>query len=153
MEFNERAKRFVVSVIASVLDTTVAIIERMLPFRLDWLERIRVLVAKFDSVEAEATEIAGGRIARRDTGPPATADADRQKTEPLLAAYDALWQFIQKTKVEGLLLDDEFCARVEREWTTPVLLGYMRSAEKSLQERAEQAQTIANELMISDRRG
>lgn len=150
MQFNDRAKRFVVSVIASALNTTIAIIERMLPFRPDWLERIQVLVAKFDSIEADTAKTAAVRRAPRDTGRPATADAETQKSEPLLAAYDALWQFIQKTKVEGLLLDDEFCARVEREWSMPALLSYIRSAEKSLQERAEQAQTIANELMISD---
>ena len=151
MEFNERAKRFVMSVIASVLNTTVAIVERMLPFRPDWLERIHILAAEFNSIEGDAAEIATVRRAPRDTGRPATADAETENSEPLLAAYDALWQFIQKTKVEGLLLDDEFCARVERDWTMPIFLGYMRSAEKSLQERALEAQTIASELMIPDR--
>lgn len=155
MEFPERAKRFVVSMIASALNTTIAIVERMLPFRVDWLERIQILVAEFNAVAADATDKAGGRDARRETAPPVAADADRdvQKPEPLIAAYDALWQFAQKTRMEGLRLDDEFCARVEKSWSTRTLLAYMRSAENSLKERAEKAQTAANESMISDHRG
>jgi len=43
MMYYESAKRFVVSVIAAALQATVAVVERMLPFRPDWLERIDIL--------------------------------------------------------------------------------------------------------------
>ena len=38
---------------------------------------------------------------------------------------------------DGLALDDKFCERIEKEWTVPKLLSFVRSADRSLQDRAE----------------
>lgn len=152
MDFFERAKRIVLSVVAMALNATVAIVESMLPFRPEWTERIRVLAAEFAAVEAAATERAGGPPAPRARSAAQGRGEELPTVDQILAAFDVLWQFSQKTKVEGLLLDDEFCARVEKEWSTRTLLHFMRSADTALKEKAEKAQIAARELMLRDRR-
>ena len=47
----ESAKRFVVSVIAAALQATVAVVDRILPYWPDWLERFDILAAEFRAVE------------------------------------------------------------------------------------------------------
>jgi hypothetical protein len=55
-------------------------------------------------------------------------------------------------KIRGLMLDPEFCERVEREWTVKTLLSDMVSAEKSLKEQASEAHDQAAAL-LSTRNG
>lgn len=147
MDFAERAKIIVLATIAIALNATVAIVERMLPFRPEWVERIELLAVEFSSVDATATERAGGPAAPRAGTAASTPDAVLPQVENLLTAYGVLWEFSQNTKVEGLLLDEEFCARVEKEWSTGTLLKFMQTADTSLKERADRAQIAARELM------
>jgi len=150
VDFAERAKRVVLSVVAIALNATVAVVEGMLPFRPEWTERIRVLAAEFAAVAAAAAERSGGPAAPRAPVGKAGSDSELPTVEQLLAAFDVLWQFSQRAKVEGLLLDDEFCARVEKEWSTRTLLHFMRSADTALKEKAETAQKAARKLMLTD---
>jgi hypothetical protein len=60
-----------------------------------------------------------------------------------------LLEFTQYVKLRGLMLDPEFCERVEREWTVKTLLSYMISAEKSLKEQASEAHEQAAALLSS----
>lgn len=147
MDFSERAKNIVLSVIAMALNATVAVIERMLPFRPEWVERIQLLATEFASVDATAVERGGSRAAPRAGTAGSAAEAGLPRVEQLLTAYDVLWEFSQKTRVEGLLLDDEFCARVEKEWSTSTLLKFMQTADGALKQRAERAQQAARESM------
>ncbi len=147
MDFSERAKNIVLSVIAIALNATVAVVERMLPFRPEWVERIQLLATEFASVDATAVERGGGPAAPRAGTAGSAAGAGLPRVEQLLIAYDVLWEFSQKTRVEGLQLDDEFCARVEKEWSTGTLLKFMQTADGALKQRAERAQLAARELM------
>lgn len=147
MELSERAKRVVLSVIAVALNATVAVIERMLPFRPEWMERIELLAAEFTEVETAATTRSTRAGASRARSRAAPAETDPPDVEGLLAAFDVLWQFSQKTKLEGLLLDDAFCARVEKEWSTRTLLKFLQVSDESLKDKAGKAQIAARELM------
>lgn len=147
MDFSGRAKNVVLAVIAAALNATVAVVERMLPFRPEWVERIQLLAVEFAAVDAAAVERGGGAAAPRAGAANSSATAGLPRVEQLLTAYDVLWEFSQKTRVEGLLLDEEFCARVEKEWSTGTLLKFMQTADVSLKERAERAQVAARELM------
>lgn len=152
MNFYELAQKLVMSVIAVALNTTVAVAGRMLPHRPDWLERVDALAAQFRAVAAEAAERAREPdAARRETGAArsdSAAETDNgPRPEQLLGAYNALWEFTQKVREQGLSLDEEFCTRVESEWTTSTLLGYLRALEVSLQNDAQTAQTAAHEYL------
>jgi len=59
-------------------------------------------------------------------------------TERLLKAYNRLWEFVHEIRSEGLLLDDKFCERVQREWTVKTLMSYMRSTDRALQDKASE---------------
>ncbi len=151
MNFYELARQMVVSVIALALNATSAIVERMLPHRPDWLERIDVLAAQYRSVAADAaqsrpkTKVAGNKTAADDV------ETEEHDAASLLGAYNALWQFTQQIKEQGLSLDDDFCNRIEREWSTSTLIGFLQAAEVSLRENAERAQTAANEFLAQNR--
>ena len=52
-----------------------------------------------------------------------------------------------------LMLDAEFCERVEREWSVKTLLSYMLTAERSLKEQAEETQKAAAMLLANRNEG
>ena len=150
MDFYALARRFVCSIIAASLSLTVAVVERMLPQRSEWLEKITLLEAQFRA-------IASGGAAQADspadeTVAPAAAAASERRIaasdipvdlQGLIDGYGSLLEFVQYVKVRGLMLDPEFCERVEREWSVKTLLSYMVSAEKSLKEQAAEAHDAA----------
>lgn len=154
MNFYELAQRLVTSVIAVALNTTVAVVGRMLPHRPDWLERVDLLAAQFRSVATKAADDADKTGKERiEPGFKEEAEtAPRQESEQLLGAYNSLWRFTQKIREQGLSLDDEFCTRVEREWTTSALLGYLRALDTSLQDEAENALAAAGEFLAPESR-
>lgn len=160
--YYESAKQFVVSVIAAALQATVAVIERMLPFRPDWLERIDILAAEFRAVEKRGSaprEPTPRRRRRRPTEVPtevpaeapgeATADDDPVR---VIAAYNELWRFVQQVKEQGLSMDDAFCERVRHDWSTTTLLGYVCAIETSLRDRATKAQSDAAGRLAPEQR-
>ncbi|MEQ9449014.1 MAG: hypothetical protein RLN70_08930, partial [Rhodospirillaceae bacterium] len=65
----------------------------------------------------------------------------------LIDGYAKLLNFTQHVKVRGLMLDADFCERVEREWSVKTLLSYMLSAESSLKEQAGEAHAEAAKLL------
>ena len=147
MDFYALARRFVCSIIAASLSLTVAVVERMLPQRSEWLEKITLLEAQFRA-------IASGGAAQADTPADETvvpAASERRVAasdipvdlQGLIDGYGSLLEFVQYVKVRGLMLDPEFCERVEREWSVKTLLSYMVSAEKSLKEQAAEAHDAA----------
>ncbi len=153
MDFYALARRFVCSIIAASLSLTVAVVERMLPQRSEWLEKITLLEAQFRA-------IASGGAAQADTpadetvapaASAASAASERRiaasdipvDLQGLIDGYGSLLEFVQYVKVRGLMLDPEFCERVEREWSVKTLLSYMVSAEKSLKEQAAEAHDAA----------
>lgn len=147
MDFYALARRFVCSIIAASLSLTVAVVEKMLPQRTEWLEKITLLEAQFRA-------IASGRPAEADAPADetvASAAAERRVAasdipvdlQGLIDGYGKLLEFVQYVKVRGLMLDPEFCERVEREWSVKTLLSYMVSAEKSLKEQAAEAHDAA----------
>lgn len=168
----ESARQFVVSVIAAALQATVAVVERMLPFRPDWLERIDILAAEFRAVEkrGSAPRTPTPRPSRRPRRRPlrpteasteasteapaelpgeATADDDPAR---VIAAYNELWRFVQQVKEQGLSMDDAFCERVRQDWSTTTLLGYVRAIETSLRDRATKAQLDAAGRLAPEQR-
>ena len=147
MDFYALARRFVCSIIAASLSLTVGVVERMLPQRSEWLEKITLLEAQFRA-------IASGGAAQADTPADETvvpAASERRVAasdipvdlQGLIDGYGKLLEFVQYVKVRGLMLDPEFCERVEREWSVKTLLSYMVSAEKSLKEQAAEAHDAA----------
>ena len=94
-------------------------------------------------------------VSRRTTPAPTGSDSDTTNGQEALTAdfqglvdgYSTLLEFTQYVKIRGLMLDPEFCERVEREWTVKTLLSYMISAEKSLKEQASEAHEQAAALL------
>ena len=182
MSYYEQAKEFVLTVIAVALQATVAVVERMLPYRPDWIERIDILVAELRAAENRGARSAAESAEPRSTSrprpsrrgrrrpvrsaetstPPPAPPADTPGEAPgeaaadddpaqVIAAYNELWRFVQQVKEQGLSMDDAFCERVERDWNTGTLLGYVRAIEKFLCERAGKAQADAAERLASQR--
>ncbi len=152
MGFVDAAKQIVCNIIAVALAMTVSAVQALLPGRPDWLERVNELALhlrtiyekdrKRQSSAPGADAISADTQAARDQAPQSVSDLQYEKeallanTERLLKAYNRLWQFVHGVRADGLLLDDKFCERVEREWTVTTLMSYMRSADRSLQDKA-----------------
>lgn len=150
----ELAKRLVCSIIAVALSTTVTIVEGLLPLNPQWLERVAHVAAQLRAVGAgRAAPDAGtnGAAAHPSAEAPSESDPPEEVHEDLqriLAAYQQLWDFVQGLKASGLALDDEFMEKVEREWSVSTLLSYLRTADKTLQDGAAEAQSAAARLLV-----
>lgn len=148
MDFRELAKGIVCNIIAVALSMTASAVQGLLPFRPDWGERVEELAMHFRDVAS------GGKVEDPDdpssatTGLPkfsgAVTETEQQK---LLVAYNHLWQFTQNLKSDGLGLDDQFCERIEEEWTVTTLLSYLRNADRALQDHAAKAVESAGVIM------
>ena len=140
MSLFEQAKHIVCGVIAVALAMSVATIEALLPSRPDWLERINQLALQLkymprgDEPKKTATSSNSAESTAATADGPVTPEMD---PEQLLRAYNQLWQCAHAVRSDGLALDDKFCERIEKEWTVPKLLSFVRSADRSLQDRAE----------------
>ena len=152
MDFRELAKGIVCNIIAVALSMTASAVNGLLPFRPDWTERVEELAAHFRSVaagehaELDADGFPGGAEAQISTGPIPVSEMTQQQ---LLQAYNHLWQFTQNLQSDGLGLDDQFCERVEAEWTVTTLLSYLRNADRALQDHASKAVESAGMIMQS----
>ena len=150
----ELAKQFVCMIVAATLSLTVSAVESMLSRRPEWLEKIALLEAQFQAISdgnGETPRSGGATV----TGPEASGlpqSGDLAGDLPvdlqgLVDGYSKLLEFTQYVKIRGLMLDPEFCERVEREWSVKTLLSYMISAEKSLKEQASEAHDEAASLL------
>lgn len=151
----ELAKQFVCMIIAATLSLTVSVVESMLSRRPEWLEKVALLETQMRALSAGDDGVSAGT----GTGTGGTEDLSGQPDAPgaksdlpvdlqgLVDGYSKLLEFTQYVKIRGLMLDPEFCERVEREWTVKTLLSYMISAEKSLKEQASEAHDQAAALL------
>lgn len=145
----ELAKRIVCSIIATALSTSVSIVHGLLPLNPQWLERVSVLAAQLRATSR-------GRIADDDDefepsfGLTALDVGGQLDVTKVLAAYQQLWDFTQAIKAKGLGLDEDFCDRIEREWSVSTLLTYLRTADKTLQDSAGEAQQAARRYLLPD---
>lgn len=157
----ELAKQIVCSIIAVALNTTATVVRHAIPFRPDWLERVAVLARYFEAAaagEQDQSPASPGPAPSAEDVPderakasPVDVSADIvPQMQALLAAYQELWQFSQEVKTRGLAMDDAFCERVEKEWSVKTLLSYMRSAEKAMQQNAEEAQAGARAILFTE---
>jgi hypothetical protein len=146
------ARQFVCMIIASTLSLTVTVVESMLPRRPEWLEKIALLEVQMRALSSGG-RVADGRTPATPPSPPGsgdmppTDDALPTDFQGLVDGYSKLLEFTQYVKIRGLMLDPEFCERVEREWTVKTLLSYMISAEKSLKEQASEVHDQAAALV------
>ncbi len=137
MDFLETARQLVRNIIATALSMTVAAVDALLSSRPDLIERVDQLAMQLRSSAAETKIRApdGGEGAEptdlEDPGEEVEIDTDQ-----LLLAYNQLWQFVHDLRSEGVSLDDDFCERIECEWSVTTLLTYIRNVDKSLQDNA-----------------
>lgn len=155
----ELAKQFVCMIIAATLSLTVSVVESMLSRRPEWLEKVALLETQMralskgdEGVGGGAGGTAGPSRESGQTDTTGTAGDLPVDLQGLVDGYSKLLEFTQYVKIRGLMLDPEFCERVEREWTVKTLLSYMISAEKSLKEQASEAHDQAATL-LSTRNG
>jgi len=157
MSLYELAKQIVCGIVAVALSMSVAAVEGLLPHRPDWLERVEHLAIRLRAIAAGSGAAAAtaspddaqaGDVATAPGEGPGNLPVD---TDRLLKAYNQLWQFAHNLRSEGLSLDENFCERVEREWSVTTLLTYMRNADKSLQEHAGKALETAADALVSAR--
>jgi len=160
MNLLDEAKKIVCSIIAVALAMTVAAVEALLPGRPDWLERVEALALRLRSTSrGDAPNKTVNKSARRtarqvstaatDSGQQASSESPDIDADRLLLAYNQLWQFAHAVRSEGLALDEKFCERVEREWTVAKLLSFMRSADRSLQTRAQTSMETASTYLAA----
>ena len=161
----ELAKQFVCMIIAATLSLTVSVVESMLSRRPEWLEKVVLLETQMRALSKGDEGVSSG--AGSGAGASGTAGSSKESGQTgttgktgdlpvdlqgLVDGYSKLLEFTQYVKIRGLMLDPEFCERVEREWTVKTLLSYMISAEKSLKEQASEAHDQAATL-LSTRNG
>lgn len=144
MNLLNHAKNFVCGIFAVALAMLVATVEALLPSRPDWLERVQDLSLrlKYRPRGGEPRTTTGPEKAEPPSGP--EMDPDR-----MLLAYNQLWQFAHGIRSKGLALDDQFCEQIEREWSVTKLLSYLRNADRSLQDSAEQSLESASTFLAA----
>jgi hypothetical protein len=148
MAFYDAAKRIVCNIIAVALAMTVSAVEALLPTRPEWLERVDELSMQLRVIDEKDRQQANQALPSEAGAPVSDVTAETiaelqlekatlsDSTERLLRAYNRLWQFVHAIRSDGLLLDDKFCDRVEREWSVTTLMSYVRSADRALQDKA-----------------
>ncbi len=152
MNLLDHTKNIVCTIIAVVLAMSVAVVGALLPRRPDWLERINGLalqlqsISKGDEPRTKANPAASAAPGPGETETPSAPELDSDR---LLLAYNQLWQFAHAVRSDGLALDDKFCERVEQEWTITKLLSFLRSADRSLQDRAESSLESASTFLAA----
>ena len=154
-DFYELARQFVCMIVAATLSLTVSVVEKMLSQRPEWLEKVSLLETQFRAISDG--DASGGDARSQLSAVPAPENAGPADGGPatelpvnlqgLVDGYSKLLEFTQHVKVRGLMLDPDFCERVEREWSVKTLLSYMVSAEKSLKEQASEAHAEAASLL------
>ena len=117
-DFYELARQFVCMVVAATLSLTVSVVDKMLSQRPEWAEKVALLEAQFRAIAdgnvPDGASGASGAAAER----PAAAAGDGPAAgdlQGLVEGYTKLLEFTEHVKVRGLMLDAEFCERVERE--------------------------------------
>lgn len=153
----ELAKQFVCMIIAATLSLTVSVVESMLSRRPEWLEKVALLEAQMRALsngnDAGTGSARGPAHGSDQPQTPVSSDDLPVDLQGLVDGYSKLLEFTQYVKIRGLMLDPEFCERVEREWTVKTLLSYMISAEKSLKEQASEAHDQAAALLSTRQAG
>lgn len=134
MDFLETARQVVRNIIAAALSMTVAAVDALLSSRPDLIERIDQLAMQLRSTAAEPKTRAANR--GEETEPDDPGEEVEIDTDQLLLAYNQLWQFVHDLRSEGVSLDDNFCNRIECEWSVTTLLTYVRNIDKSSQDNA-----------------
>ncbi len=149
-DFYELARQFVCMIVAATLSLTISVVDKMLSQRPEWLEKVSLLEAQFRAIsDGEASD---GDARSQSPAVPTPENPEPATELPvnlqgLVDGYSKLLEFTQHVKVRGLMLDPDFCERVEREWSVKTLLSYMVSAEKSLKEQASEAHAEAASLL------
>ena len=144
----ELAKQFVCMIIAATLSLTVSVVESMLSRRPEWLEKVALLETQMRALSnGNATGAGTGQGTAKPSGEADAAEPGGDLPVDLQGLVDGY------SKIRGLMLDPEFCERVEREWTVKTLLSYMISAEKSLKEQASEAHDQAAALLSARNEG
>ena len=126
----ELAKQFVCMIIAATLSLTVSVVESMLSRRPEWLEKVVLLETQMCALSKDDEGVGSG------TGGTAGSSRESGQTDKtgktgdlpvdlqgLVDGYSKLLESTQYVKIRGLMLDSEFCERVEREWTAKSLLS------------------------------
>lgn len=144
----EIAKGIVCAIIATALSTSVAIVRGLLPLNPQWLERINIVAAQMRATSRGQTLDYDDDM-DDEFGSMAAMDDHQLDVTQVLAAYQQLWEFSQMLKAKGLGLDEEFCDKIEREWSVSTLLAYVRTADKTLQDSAGEAQDSASRFLLA----
>lgn len=146
----EIAKGIVCAIIAAALSTSVAVVRGLLPLNPQWLERINVVAAQLRATSRGQTlDLYDDDDMDDEFSPMAASDGNHLDVTQVLAAYQHLWEFSQLLKAKGLGLDDAFCDKIEREWSVSTLLTYLRTADKTLQDSAGEAQEAASRFLLA----
>ena len=122
-------------IVAATLSLTVSVVEKMLSQRPEWLEKVSLLETQFRAISDG--DASGGDARSQLSAVPAPENAGPADRGPatelpvnlqgLVDGYSKLLEFTQHVKVRGLMLDPDFCERVEREWSVKnlaVLYGF-----------------------------
>ena len=134
MEFSQTARQLVCNIVAAALSMTVAAVDALLSSRPDLIERVDQLAIQLrETASTKKFSPPDGDKEVESVAPGEEIEIDSDK---LLLAYNQLWQFVHDLRSEGVSLDDEFCERIEGEWSVTTLLTYIRNVDKSLQDNA-----------------
>ena len=146
-DFYELARQFVCMIVAATLSLTVSVVDKMLSQRPEWVEKVALLEAQFRAIaEGQESPASGAQSA---TAAPASTAGSQDSLQGLVDGYAKLLEFTEHIKLRGLMLDPEFCEKVEREWSVKTLLSYMLTAETSLKEQAAEAHKTAADLLAT----
>lgn len=133
MNLFEIARRWMVAVVAEILNTSTAVIETLLPNQPAWLARIKLLETQLRTAANSPGHTDGrGSAASQSTEPELDPGA-------LLASHVILHEALTDLKVRGLALDEDLLKRMRTDWSAESIIGYLQAAESQLRTKVSDA--------------
>lgn len=142
MDFYEIARRWLIALLAEVLNVSLSVVEAILPGQPRWLAHIRTLEAQLRA----AAQRGGAQGASGAPGPPPgqaergeraegerpRGGADPSDLQAMLESHAILHAALHDLEARGLSLDDALLKRMGEEWSTDAVLGFLRASDGQL---------------------
>ncbi|MFQ5467331.1 MAG: hypothetical protein ACE5DS_04265, partial [Kiloniellaceae bacterium] len=132
MDFYEISRRWLVALLAEVLNVSLSVVEAILPGQPRWLAQIRTLEAQLRAAAqgggaGEApSQTARGEQAK-DERP--RGGADPSDLQAVLESHAILRAALHDLQARGLSLDDALLKRMGEEWSSDAVLGFLRASD------------------------
>ncbi len=152
MNIYDAVRRWVVLLVAEVLQITAGAAELLLRSQPRWVAQLQLLAAELRAGQKPRSAVAdptNGETEIFDSDEPGAAGMPQ-----ILSSYAILNCAMRDLEAHGLALDQQLTERMRREWTADSIVGYLQSCDAQLHEKVTLALNQAAEALgVPERAG